>query len=173
MNCLIVCNIAPVCILFDWLIDFDCRITEFTRDTHINIFFSPFERVSHVWPTLSTITVTLLRVLRWILILRSEWKRNIRHFSYKFYLKEIFSLFLFLSSRFYGIGAEIVEFFFSCFENFYQFRILYRNSYEQWSCLCEFHRFDEKMPRCCGAPLVSAAGGNGSPQSLGLQIQDG
>ncbi|KYN07523.1 Cytochrome b5 reductase 4 [Cyphomyrmex costatus] len=29
------------------------------------------------------------------------------------------------------------------------------------------------MPRCCGASLVSAADGNGSPQSLGLQIQDG
>ncbi|XP_014468819.1 PREDICTED: cytochrome b5 reductase 4 isoform X3 [Dinoponera quadriceps] len=29
------------------------------------------------------------------------------------------------------------------------------------------------MPRCCGAPLISAADGNGSPQSLGLQIQDG
>ncbi|XP_011695461.1 PREDICTED: cytochrome b5 reductase 4 isoform X3 [Wasmannia auropunctata] len=29
------------------------------------------------------------------------------------------------------------------------------------------------MPRCCGASLVSAADRNGSPQSLGLQIQDG
>ncbi|XP_050472230.1 cytochrome b5 reductase 4 isoform X3 [Bombus huntii] len=29
------------------------------------------------------------------------------------------------------------------------------------------------MPRCCGASLVSVMGGEGSPQSLGLQIQDG
>ncbi|KAG7209531.1 hypothetical protein KM043_015613 [Ampulex compressa] len=29
------------------------------------------------------------------------------------------------------------------------------------------------MPRCCGASLVSAVDGDGSPQSLGLQIQDG
>ncbi|XP_071856184.1 cytochrome b5 reductase 4 isoform X2 [Bombus fervidus] len=29
------------------------------------------------------------------------------------------------------------------------------------------------MPRCCGASLVSVMGGDGSPQSLGLQIQDG
>ncbi|KOX68616.1 Cytochrome b5 reductase 4 [Melipona quadrifasciata] len=29
------------------------------------------------------------------------------------------------------------------------------------------------MPRCCGASLVSVVDGDGSPQSLGLQIQDG
>ncbi|PBC31547.1 Cytochrome b5 reductase [Apis cerana cerana] len=29
------------------------------------------------------------------------------------------------------------------------------------------------MPRCCGASLVSVMDGDGSPQSLGLQIQDG
>ncbi|XP_066597171.1 cytochrome b5 reductase 4 isoform X2 [Prorops nasuta] len=29
------------------------------------------------------------------------------------------------------------------------------------------------MPRCCGASLVSAMDGDGSPQSLGLQIHDG
>ena len=42
-----------------------------------------------------------------------------------------------------------------------------------WLRVCGLWRFDEKMPRCCGASMVSVMDGDGSPQSLGLQIQDG